>query len=133
MRPKRRVVDESKVIEMGVEEPSDEQSPRVIRPLNEKSRLERLIRVTDLAINPFERQLERGISLPAEDQRLLNTHTNTLLKLEMAVAALDAKEQLHKESLSELAKTLQKKKMSREHIVAILGDSREVLNALGEE
>ena len=48
-QPKKRVVKASETIKMGLEETPDPQAPRVARPVDELSRIERLIRVILLA------------------------------------------------------------------------------------
>jgi len=128
MIPKKRVVNASEVIQM--EQPEEQDKPRVRRPVSEKDRIERMIRMTDMAMNPFEDRLERGVSLTAEEHRLLMSHQNSLMKLEMAKAALEAKAKLGTKTNVELAMTLRAKGWSDDEILAMFSHSREVTEAL---
>lgn len=128
MIPKKRVVTASEVIQM--EQPEDPEKPRVRRPISEKDRIERMIRMTDMALNPFEDRLERGISLTAEEHRLMMSHQNSLMKLEMAKAALEAKKQLGTKTNVELAVFLRTKGWSDEEILLLFDNARDVTEAL---
>jgi len=130
MVPKKRVVRPEEVIQMEKKELEDEDKPRVRRPVSEKDRIERMIRLTDMALNPFEDRLERGISLTAEEQRLMMSHQQTLMKLEMSKAALDAKAELGKKSNVELAMTLREKGWDDEQILTLFNEARDVVEAL---
>ena len=132
-KPLRREVDVSYTIKMQSEESDDPHAPKVHRPIDELSRIERLIAVSDLAITPYERKLRRGLTLAVEEERMMNTHINTLMKLEMNKAALIAKMQFQKQSNAELAEFLLSKGMEREHVIAMFGDSPDILEALGEQ
>jgi len=130
MVPKKRVVRPEEVIQMEKKELEDEDKPRVRRPVSEKDRIERMIRLTDMALNPFEDRLERGISLTAEEQRLMMSHQQTLMKLEMSKAALDAKAELGKKSNVELAMTLREKGWDDDQILTLFNEARDVVEAL---
>jgi hypothetical protein len=130
IKPLRREIQIDKAITMVSDDPADEQSPKTYRPVDEISRIERLIRVSDLAITPYERKLERGLTLSVDEERMMNAHINTLMKLEMNKAALEAKMQFQKKSNADLARFMQGKGMDREHIITIIGPSPEVLAAL---
>lgn len=130
LEPKRRPVTKD-VIE-STDRRSLDEKPRVHRPVTEKQRLERLIRMTDMALNPLEDRLERGITLSPEEQRLMMTHQTTLMKLTMSLSALVQQEELGKKSNADLARTLRRKGMDRELILALFNESREVVSALEE-
>lgn len=130
MIPKKRIVNPDEVIQMEKEEPKEADKPRVRRPVSEKDRLERMIRMTDMALNPIEDRLERGLSLTKEEHRTMTTHQHTLMKLEMSKAALEAKMQLGTKSNVELALVLRKKGWPDDQILALFNHSRDVEAAL---
>ena len=133
MIPKRRVVSADQVVETRVQVlGQDEDTSRVRRPVNDKERLERLIRLSDMVLTPLEARLERGVSLSAEEQRLMVTHQTTIMKLQMSLAALEAKKELGKKSNVELAEDMVRRGMEKQHVLAYFNNSREVQNAIGE-
>jgi hypothetical protein len=126
MQPKRRVVRSSEVIESTDNKPADDNYPRSNRPISERDRIERLIRLTDNALNPFEDKQERGVSLTESEQRMMNLHTNTLMKLEMSKSALEARAEYGKKNVVELAEMLHKKGVDHEIILKSFNHSRDV-------
>lgn len=125
----KRVID-SNTIEMVRDYSEDPRAPSVSLPANERARLERLLKVSDLAIRRYEKLLTRGLDLPEADQRLLNTHINTSLKLEMAIAALDAKDKLNKLEIEEIARRMVGKGFTDDHIIKHLGDTPNIRDAI---
>ena len=129
MEPKRRIVRRDTLIDMSESDnPSvpDENKPMVRVPVSERQRLERLIRLTDMALNPFEDRVERGISLTAEEQRLMSLHQNTLMRLEAQKSALEMKHAWGKKTNVGLAKYLREKGMDDEYIRNVFGGSRDI-------
>lgn len=108
------------------------QAPRIAKPIDELSRLERLIHVSDLAINPYQRKLEDGLTLSVEEERMMNVHINTMRKLEMDKQALEARLQMKKKSNADLARYMLERGMEKEQILTFFQHSKEVQLALEE-
>lgn len=117
LRPKRRVVPASEVIEALDRPVQAKEAPKDRKTLTELARIERQLHLADLALNYYQEKLEKGISLDPEEQRLFLAHQDSLRKLEMSRAALVAKADHAKKTDIELAMDMKNKGMTREQVL----------------
>lgn len=126
LRPKRRVLTGNEVIEALDRPVSPKAAPKDRKKLSEFARIERQLHLADLALNYYQNKLEKGISLDPEEQRLFLAHQDSLRKLEMSRAALEAKADIGKRTDLEIAQGMMAKGLTRDQVLTIFTGNKEL-------
>jgi hypothetical protein len=100
------------------------------KEVSELARIDRQLHLADLALNQYQLTLEKGLTLPPEEQRLFLAHQDSIRKLEMARAALVAKADLGRKTDLEIARGMMKRGMDEQHVRMIFSGNQEVQDKL---
>jgi uncharacterized protein YjiS (DUF1127 family) len=136
LRPsaRRRVVAATDTLAEAIERAKEPVLSRTLpekrREVSELARIDRQLHLADLALNQYQDQLERGLTMEPEVQRLFLAHQDSIRKLEMARAALVAKADLTKKTDLEIAKSMVAKGMDRESVLALFTGNGDVQEGL---
>ena len=128
-------VDAIKASDLKVPEKAT-QRPVNIRKLSYKERLQRRLRMADMALEKYEKRLEAEEHLEPEEERLFLAHQDSVRKLEATLAQLEHKDTSAADKTDlELAIEMVEKGMDKSDVLRILKnpqlviDLEEALNA----
>jgi hypothetical protein len=96
------------------------------KEVSELARIDRQLHLADLALNQYQLDLEKGLNLAPEVQRLFLAHQDSIRKLEMARSALVARADLGKKTDLEIARSMLKRGMDKQQVLMIFDGNKEV-------
>jgi hypothetical protein len=99
-RPGRRIITAEDVVKEQVEAfetpttpPQTKVDVEAVRNLTYSDRLKRRLRMADMALEKYEKKLERGLNLEPEEERLFLAHQDSVRKLETTLMQLEHKDE----------------------------------------
>ena len=104
--------------------------PTKRREVSELARIDRQLHLADLALNQYQKDLEKGLTLEPEVQRLFLAHQDSIRKLEMARAALMARADLSKKSDLQIAQAMLARGMDKEAVKTMFSANQDVVDKL---
>jgi predicted ribosome quality control (RQC) complex YloA/Tae2 family protein len=120
---------------------SDFEAPATVVPertikLTYKERLERRLRMADMALDKYERRLESGRTedeLTLEEERLFLAHVDSVRKLETTLASLEAKDNaVEEKSNLDLALDMIERGMALADVLRVFGNNPILTSELQE-
>lgn len=102
------------------------------KPLSEETQLERQLYLANLALDKYEKMLERGDEMEPEQERLFLAHQDSVRKLEATLSAMKARADLSKKTDKQIAIELVESGISYQQVREMYDGNHIVLDALSD-